>query len=175
MASLKIKNGKTIGSVVKDGLCTGCGTCVGLCPEEAVEMTIDYSKGIYVPWLDEERCNQCGVCLAVCPGHAVDFKQLNLDIFGQEPKNILLGNYANCYTGYATDSKIRYDSASGGLVTILLIFALEEGMIDGALVTRMSEENPLEPEPFIARTKEEIISASKSKPIFIIPGHPSPR
>ena len=163
MASLKIKNGKTIGSVVKDGLCTGCGTCVGLCPEEAVEMTIDYSKGIYVPRLEEERCNQCGVCLAVCPGHTVDFKQLNLDIFGQEPKDILVGNYSNCYTGYATDPKIRYDSASGGLVTTLLIFALEEGMIDGALVTRMSKENPLEPEPFIARTREEIISAAKSK------------
>lgn len=163
MASLKIKNGKTIGSVVKDGLCTGCGTCVGLCPEEAVGMTIDYSKGIYVPRLEEERCNQCGVCLAVCPGHTVDFKQLQIGIFGREPKNILLGNYANCYTGYATDPKIRYDSASGGLVTTLLIFALEEGMIDGALVTRMSKENPLEPEPFIARTREEIISAAKSK------------
>ncbi len=163
MASSKIKNGKTIDSVVKGGLCTGCGTCVGLCPEEAVGMTIDYSKGIYIPRLDEERCNQCGVCLAVCPGHTVDFKQLNSGIFGYDTADILLGNYANCYTGYATDSKIRYDSASGGLVTLLLIFALEEGMIDGALVTRMSEDNPLEPEPFIARTREEIISAAKSK------------
>lgn len=163
MANSKIKNGKTIGSVVKDGLCTGCGTCVGLCPEEAVEMTIDYSKGIYIPQLDEERCNQCGVCLAVCPGHTVDFKQLNSVIFGHGTADILLGSYSNCYTGYATDPETRYHSASGGLVTTLLIFALEEGMIDGALVTRMSKENPLEPEPFIARTREEIISAAKSK------------
>ena len=163
MASSKLKNGETIGPVVKGGLCTGCGTCVGLCPEEAVEMLMDYSKGIYVPWVDEERCNQCGVCLAVCPGHTVDFKQLNLDIFGRESEDILVGNYSNCYTGYATDPKIRYDSASGGLLTALLIFALEEGVIDGALVTRMSEKNPLEPEPFITRTRDEIVSAAKSK------------
>jgi coenzyme F420 hydrogenase subunit beta len=119
---------KTIESVVKDGLRTGCGTCVGLCPR-----------------------------------HSVDFKQLNQEIFGKEPEDILLGNYLNCYIGQVTDYDIRYNSASGGMVTALLIFALEEGLIDGALVTRMKKDRPLEPEPFIARNREEIIEASKSK------------
>ena len=49
------------------------------------------------------------------------------------------------------------------LVTSLLIYALEKGIIDGALVTRMQKDNPFEPEPFIAMNKEEIIEASKSK------------
>ncbi|MCL0046639.1 Coenzyme F420 hydrogenase/dehydrogenase, beta subunit C-terminal domain, partial [Dehalococcoidales bacterium] len=84
-------------------------------------------------------------------------------IFGKEPEDALLGNYLNCYIGHATDYDIRYNSASGGLATALLVFALEQGVIDGALVTRMSQKNPLEPEPFIARTREEIISAAKSK------------
>ena len=46
---------------------------------------------------------------------------------------------------------------------MVLISALEKNLIDGALVTRMKKDNPLESEAFIARTKEEIISASKSK------------
>ena len=154
---------QSIKSVVKDELCTGCGTCVGVCPNNAVEMVIDHRKGIYIPQLDEERCNNCGICYQVCPGHSVDFRELNQDIFGKEPDDILLGNYFNCYTGHATDYDIRYNSSSGGLVTTLLIYALEEGIIDGALVTRMKRDNPLEPEPFIARTREEIIEASKSK------------
>ncbi len=158
-----MKVDKTINSVLKDSLCTGCGTCVGICPRDAVEMVIDNSKGIYVPQLDMERCNECGICLGVCPGHAVDFKQLNSEIFGKQPEDILLGNYINCYIGHATDYDIRYNSASGGLVTALLAFALDEGLIDGALVTKMKEDRPLEPQPFIARTREEIISASKSK------------
>jgi coenzyme F420 hydrogenase subunit beta len=86
-----------------------------------------------------------------------------LEIFGKEPEDILIGNYLNCYVGHSTNYDIRYNSASGGLITQLLIFALEEGIIDGALVTRMKKDNPLEPEPFIARTREEIIEASKSK------------
>jgi coenzyme F420 hydrogenase subunit beta len=156
-------NNNTIAQVVKDGLCTGCGTCIALCPEEAIKLTINEKKGIYVPELNEEKCNNCGICYEVCPGHEVDFKALNLEIFGKEQEDILIGNYLNCYVGHSTDYNIRYNSASGGLVTQLLIFALEEGIIDGALVTRMKKDKPLEPEPFIARTKEEIIEASKSK------------
>ena len=156
-------NDNTIASVVRDGLCTGCGTCIALCPKEAIELTLNEKKGIYIPKLNEEKCNNCGVCFKVCPGHEVDFKALNLEIFGKESENILIGNYLNCYTGHATDYNIRYNSASGGLVTQLLIFALEEGIIDGALVTRMKKDKPLEPEPFIARTPEEIIEARGSK------------
>ena len=156
-------NNNTIAQVVKDGLCTGCGTCIALCPKEAIKLTINEKKGIYVPALNEEKCDNCGICYEVCPGHEVDFKALNLEIFGKEPENILIGNYLNCYVGHSTDYDIRYNSASGGLVTQLLIFALEEGVIDGALVTKMKKDKPLEPEPFIARTKEEIIEASKSK------------
>ena len=154
---------KTISQIMENGLCTGCGTCVGICPVDAIGMVIEHKKGIYIPQLDEEKCNQCGLCFEVCPGHAIDFKQLNLEIFGKEPEDVLLGNSINCYAGHATDYDIRYNSASGGLVTALLIYALEQGMIDGALVTRMKKDNPLEPEPFIAYTREEIIEAAKSK------------
>ncbi len=153
----------TINEVVINDLCTGCGTCVSICPNEAIELTVDGKKAIYIPKLNEDKCNNCGVCYKSCSGHSVNFKKLNLEIFGKEPDNVLLGSYIDCYTGHATDYDIRYNAASGGLVTQLLIFALEEGIIDGALVTKMSKEHPLEPEPFIARTKEEIIEASKSK------------
>lgn len=154
---------KTITSIVRDGLCTGCGTCVALCPGEAIKLTKNDKKGTYVPELNKEKCEKCGICYNICPGHKIDFKHFNLEIFQKEPENSLIGNYLECYIGYALDHDIRYNSASGGLITALLIFALEDGIIDGALVTRMKKDNPLEPEPFIARTKEEIIEASKSK------------
>ena len=154
---------ETITQIVKGELCTGCGTCIALCPADAIKLTINEKKGIYVPEVDDEKCNNCSICYEVCPGHEVDFKALNLEIFDKAPEDILIGSYLNCYIGHSKDYDIRYNSASGGLVTQLLIFALEEGIIDGALVTRMKKDNPLEPEPFIARTKEEIIEASKSK------------
>jgi coenzyme F420 hydrogenase subunit beta len=157
------KDRQTMEEVVKQGLCTGCGTCAGTCPASAIQMIIDERKGIYIPELIEKECNQCGLCFDACPGHSVDFDKLNLEIFGKEPKDILLGNYTSCYLAHAADSQIRYNSASGGMVTSLLLFALGQGLIDSALVTRMKKDSPLEPEPFIARTREDILQASGSK------------
>ena len=152
---------KNIEETCSFGLCTGCGTCVALCPNSAIRMA--RKEGRYVPQLNNERCNQCGICYEVCPGHSVNFEELNFTTFGKKSKDILMGNYVNCYIGHSTDPTIRYNSASGGLVTALLIFAIEEGIVDGALVTKMNDKNPLEPEVFIARSKGEIIAASKSK------------
>ncbi|MDR7665075.1 Coenzyme F420 hydrogenase/dehydrogenase, beta subunit C-terminal domain [Methanosarcina sp. Z-7115] len=153
----------TIELVVNRELCTGCGTCNALCPKNAIKISIDETKGVYTPKINKDVCNKCGVCYNICPGYKVDDEKLNPEIFGKEPENIFIGNYQNCYTAYSKDTKIRYNSSSGGLITQLLISALEKGIINGALVTRMSKSKPLEPEPFIARTKEEIIEASKSK------------
>jgi len=86
-----------------------------------------------------------------------------MDIFGKEAEDVILGSYQECYIGHAAESGIRYKASSGGVVTGLLIYALERGIIDGALVTRMNKNRPWEPEPFIARTRDEIIEASKSK------------
>lgn len=126
-------------------------------------MTTDDSQGCFVPQMREENCRHCGLCYEVCPGHSVDFEGLSKRLFGDIPGDIALGRYLATYVGHACDGSIRYDSASGGLVTALLIFALEHDLIDGALVTRMRSDNPLTPEPFIARTRREILSAAGSK------------
>jgi len=157
-----IESETTIEEIVEEGLCSGCGTCSGICPNSAIKMVID-KKGAYVPELINDKCNKCGICFNSCPGKYFDFDNSNFGIFGKKPENVLLGNFINCYLAHAANREIRYNSASGGLVTSLLIYALKKGIIDGALVTRMKKDKPLEPEPFIARTKEEIVEASKSK------------
>ena len=120
-------------------------------------------KGRYVPRLAKGRCNRCGLCYEACPGHSVDFERLNADLLGDIPEDTALGRYLGCYVGHALDEGVRYSGASGGLVSSLLVFALEEGLIDGALVTRMRRDDPLKPEPFVARTREDILSAARSK------------
>ncbi|MDI3484051.1 MAG: coenzyme hydrogenase subunit beta [Methanobacteriaceae archaeon] len=143
-------------------LCTGCGTCAAMCPLENIVMIINHEKGIYEPMIDGE-CDECGLCLKVCPGIGVDFIDFNMQVFGREPNDMLIGNYEGCYIAHSRDEKLRYNASSGGMITQILIHLLEEGLIDGALVTRMNPDRPLEPEPFIARTSEEVIEAMGSK------------
>ncbi|GAB6265202.1 MAG: Coenzyme F420 hydrogenase/dehydrogenase, beta subunit C-terminal domain [Methanothrix sp.] len=153
----------SITETARRNLCTGCGTCAAICPQEAINLLVDSKKGVFLPTVDEELCNECGICIKACPGQFQNLSELNMDLFGHVADDFWIGNHVACYTGYALDEELRYDSSSGGLITQLLVWALDEGIINGALVTRMSKENPLMPEPIIARNKNELIEASKSK------------
>ena len=147
--------------VVDSGLCTGCGTCAGVCPLQIVRMKIQ--DGVFSPELDSAKCNHCGLCVRCCPGHAVDFKKLNESIFRNQVEDASIGNYLECYVGHSTDRKIRGTSPSGGVVTQLLAFGFDYGLFDAALVVRMRKDSPLHTEAFVARKKEDLFSASKSK------------
>lgn len=126
-------------------------------------MKPDKHSRVYEPEIHSGACNGCGICYDICPGHYVDFKGLNMDIFGKEAEDVILGSYLKCYMGHAAESGVRYKASSGGVITGLLVYALEAGIIDGALVTRMNRDRPWEPEPFIAKTRDEIVEASTSK------------
>lgn len=127
----------------------------------AIKLVENY-RGIYIPQVDNSKCNNCGLCLQICPGYHVDFKELNLTCFNQIPCQDMIGNVLSSYLAYPQDENIRAHGQSGGVVSSILIFALQNKIIDGAVVTRMSRSNPLRPETFIATSEEEIIEASKS-------------
>ncbi len=45
--------------------CTGCETCVDVCPVEAIELV----DGVAV--IDQEECTECLTCLDECPVEAI--------------------------------------------------------------------------------------------------------
>lgn len=150
-----------IAAVVENELCTGCGACVGVCPTKAVEMIV--SRGLLLPNIDVDRCTDCGICVRSCPGYSLDMEKLNSQVFGRQPTDACVGVFLKCYVGHSNDREVSSVCSSGGVVDELLIYALESGMIDGAVVARMKKDNPLDTEPFVARTREDVLSASRSK------------
>jgi coenzyme F420 hydrogenase subunit beta len=116
----------------------------------------------YYPKINEQLCVSCGACAEVCPVYNYELTSfLSLT----EPTAISKGKESGvrAYTGYSLDNQIRFNASSGGLVTSLLILALEEKLVDGVLVTAASPMNPLRPLPFIAKSKEELLFAMGSK------------
>ncbi len=57
-------------STIDENICTGCGTCVVLCPFNALEKD---ENGI--ARVTEVLCKGCGTCAASCPEKAVSIKQ----------------------------------------------------------------------------------------------------
>jgi len=77
--------------------------------------------------------------------------------------NYYLGNFDECFCGYSNDENIRKKAASGGMVTQLVTYLLENDYIDGALLSRLDIENgEFIPKSFIAKTVEEAKSCQSS-------------
>ena len=47
-------------------LCTGCGECLDVCPEDCIE-----GKPKYIHMIDEFDCTKCGKCIEVCEDEAI--------------------------------------------------------------------------------------------------------
>ena len=52
-------------TVVVDEGCTGCGLCLGTCPERALR------PGPKRPLAEHDRCTGCLACVEVCPVDAI--------------------------------------------------------------------------------------------------------
>jgi coenzyme F420 hydrogenase subunit beta len=137
-------------------LCTSCGACAGVCPTNAISMVRDSVS--HKPSIDKDMCVGCGRCQEVCPGPGFDYEYYHKQIFGSIP-NHKLGHYINVYAGHTTDAQILSSSQSGGFVSTLLCSLLEQGIIQGAIVSARLPNAPLEPVSFVARTRTTILSA----------------
>ena len=145
-------------------LCARSGTCVGICPEDALNLDDDY-----YPVLDPLRCTQCGLCGEACPGGDVQYESLSEITFGANAYSMGFDGWVQkTYVGYCTDDTIRQSGAGGGVVTGLLADMLEHNDVDGCIVTRMRTDKPWLGEPFIARNREELLT-SQSSHYSIIP------
>ncbi|WP_034781085.1 4Fe-4S binding protein [Bacteroides graminisolvens] len=64
-SSVLPRRGVSAFPVVNKDLCTGCGTCVDICPKGA----IDIIDGVAV--IDNSKCKKCRLCIQACPMDAI--------------------------------------------------------------------------------------------------------
>jgi coenzyme F420 hydrogenase subunit beta len=69
-----------------------------------------------------------------------------------------LGKYKVCVSARSTDKEILEKAQDGGIVTSLFAFALEKGIIDGAIVAGPGAK-PWQPKPMVAMTREDLLAA----------------
>ncbi|MDR1760337.1 MAG: 4Fe-4S binding protein [Fibrobacter sp.] len=49
-------------------LCLECAGCVGVCPENALDM---FELELQI---DSEKCSRCGICVKACPSGALELR-----------------------------------------------------------------------------------------------------
>jgi len=148
--------------VIDPGLCTRCGTCVGICPKHAVVFADPL--GDCLPVGDDEACHDCDAhCVEACPGGWVDVPHLTKKVFGGDPEDYLLGFAPEIYVGNAADKDIRARAASGGVMTAILKHLLETGTVKGVACLIDDPAQPLLPKPVIVTNWETLKLSQQSK------------
>lgn len=155
-----------IGSVVENDLCTQCGACAAMCPHKTIEIVRDEHYRFFPQVRDESLCQtQCkSLCVDVCAGVQEDPSLWeNNPIVLDTYEDFCGGDITHTWIGYSTDEAIRARGTSGGLVTGLLVYLLESGQIDGALLVGANKKDPKQHDITIARSREELEDAWGSK------------
>jgi coenzyme F420 hydrogenase subunit beta len=78
---------------------------------------------------------------------------------------MVLGTYKEALSARSTDKQIQKISQDGGIVSALLSFALDEKIIDGAVVSGPGKDM-WKPEPMVAMSSDEILAAAGTKYTF---------
>jgi coenzyme F420 hydrogenase subunit beta len=158
--------------VVTSGLCTGCAGCVIACPHDV--LGYDDEGGVYKPIHLEEgwapdNCSHgeksCTSCTRACPRFRAWEPEIDEFMFGrvrtaEEPSGI----FKDIVLARASDPVLHEVGQDGGLVSAILLYALEKDIIDAALVSYLEGDGSTwKAVPGVARTKEEIIASAGSR------------
>lgn len=143
--------------VVLAGKCTGCAGCVVSCPIEVVGYAEERPKLV-------GKCTSCGICAQICPRYKKSLASVDAFVFGRKAKpEEDFGIYRRVLVAKVRDARILRVCQDGGVVTALLIFALENGLIDGAAVSGVSQEKPFYPVPKLALTPREVLECAGTR------------
>ena len=158
--------------VITSGLCTGCSGCVIACPHDVIGY--DHEQGGFKPYHLEEELGLddcvhgvkgCTSCTRACPRFRLWEGQADDFMFGRERDvDEPSGIYKDVILTRASDDFVHDVGQDGGLVSAILIWALEHGYIDAALTSYMdNDRDQWTAVPGVARTREEVLRGAGSR------------
>ena len=155
--------------VVDYGSCCECGSCVLVCPHNVIDYINDKPKQVAKESAAFDFCGMsegigCDVCAQVCPRLFPRDFQLAPEVFKDEKPVYegIFGNYRRILVARSSDKGILDSGQDGGVVTTMLAYMFEKGMIDGAAVSARDPELPAHPVPALVTSREEVLETAGS-------------
>lgn len=158
--------------VITSGLCTGCAGCVIACPHDVIGYK--HEPGAYKPFHLEEELGAsdcvhgqkgCTSCTRACPRFRNWETEADEHLFGRvRNEDEVSGIYRDILLVRATDDRVYENGQDGGLVSAILIWCLENNIIDGALVSMLEgDTGGWKARPGVATNVEEVLASAGSR------------
>lgn len=154
MASLR-----SIREVVAGRLCLGCGVCAYVCPETITLRDVPDQgiRPLVAPGKPEGP-----EALQVCPVAASDFRPApgTAAAAAFTPE---WGPVLELWEGRAADPEIRFQGSSGGVLTALAAYGVEQAGLHGTLHIGSEPRDPVRNRTFLSRTRAELLARTGSR------------
>ncbi len=144
--------------VARGKLCTGCGLCAAIAPD-AVRIAMQPPG-----WLRPEQTAPVSpdaeaAIAAACPGLVVDER----DAPPAPVNDPLWGPAQFVGTGHASDAALRHQASSGGVLSALLVHALETGVVDFVVQVSAHKRQPIGNRTSVSVNAADIFAAAGSR------------
>lgn len=133
--------------VIFRDLCSGCGACEAVCPDEVIEVD-EYPKLV-------GKCTDCGYCLAQCPRSYSSNAAAEKKLFGAVNESPL-GYVETKIAAKALEKGVAKEAQDGGFVTALVKYLLDNKLVDGAIVSAVDKKEPWRPVPKLVTSAKEL-------------------
>jgi len=127
--------------------CIGCGLCSSVLKFDFYLDKNGFNRPIIPNEFDNKKIEE------ICP----IFFNKDEKIYGFSQKGL------EFFQGYSNDESVRYKSSSGGIISALLIYLLENKVVDGVIQIRVSEDDFLKNSAFVSHNKEDVLKCCGSR------------
>lgn len=137
-------------SIYYEKYCTGCG----LCASQSIKMVKDSRDFITVGPLSQNERDFCNKVCPMSPNNCLKY---------HKHVNSIWGDYINYYKGHSNNPEIRYKASSGGVLTSIATFLLEEGYVDGVIHTTYRDDDPISCRTVVSKSVNDLIERCGSR------------
>ena len=149
-----------IQEVVDNNLCLGCGICTYDSSIESMEYSSQ--KGLNIPKLEVKKDYELANKLCPAKGYSIfsDAEKL----YSSSKYSIELGFVEKLFVAHSNSPKVLENASSGGIMSQILIYILENKIVDKVAVTKFiyTDQGP-RTKTFLTNIVDEILESQGSK------------
>ena len=148
---------RTIAEIIAQDLCIGCGLCEALTGGR-VKMAMTPAGSLRPSPVDGFTPAEEAQLVAACPGAVAEART-----DASPHRDVIWGRYRTMARAWAGHPEVRYEGATGGVLTALGIHALRTGRVDFVLHTGADPERPMRSRWMISESEESVRANTASR------------